>query len=119
MYVCVRSSANEPFGKAAPLGRNHATMAVGSVSFSADDRFILVHRFNSQFRGNLLWLGRVDSIETPFRNLMSFGGVVNSESIDVAPVLAPDGRTVFFQSNRPEGEGDSDIWFTRRVAKAK
>jgi serine/threonine protein kinase len=119
VYVCGRSSANEPFRTAAPLGRNHATMAVGSVSFSADDRFILVHRFNSQYRGNLLWLGQVDSLDAPFRNLRSFGPVVNSESIDVAPVLAPDGRTVFFQSNRSEGEGESDIWYTRRVAKGK
>lgn len=34
---------------------------------------------------------------------------------DRQPFVTPDGRTLFFVSDRPGGQGGNDIWFTRRV----
>jgi outer membrane protein OmpA-like peptidoglycan-associated protein len=34
---------------------------------------------------------------------------------DTQPFVTPDGRTIFFVSDRPGGEGGYDIWYARRV----
>ena len=34
---------------------------------------------------------------------------------DRQPFITPDGRTLFFVSDRPGGQGGNDIWFSRRV----
>lgn len=39
---------------------------------------------------------------------------LNGEWDNVAPFMAPDGRTLYFASDRPGGLGGMDIWLTRR-----
>lgn len=34
---------------------------------------------------------------------------------DTQPYVTPDGRTIFFVSDRPGGEGSYDLWYARRV----
>ena len=34
---------------------------------------------------------------------------------EMTPYLAADGLTLYFSSNRPGGQGDNDIWMTRRL----
>ena len=46
----------------------------------------------------------------------NLGPVVNSSHWESQPTFSPDGRTLFFVSNRPGGLGGSDIWFTRMEA---
>lgn len=46
----------------------------------------------------------------------NLGAVVNSSQWESQPTFSPDGRTLFFVSNRPGGLGSSDIWFTRLEA---
>ena len=43
----------------------------------------------------------------------NLGPVVNSSFWESQPSFAPDGRTLYFISNRPGGIGNSDIWITR------
>ena len=45
----------------------------------------------------------------------NLGYGVNSKNDETTPYLAPDGRTLYFSSNRPEGEGAYDIYVTRRL----
>ncbi|MFO0849074.1 MAG: protein kinase [Gemmataceae bacterium] len=117
VWVVRRRSTDEPFGTPGQYGRLSHTRSVSGPSFSADGRTLLVGRFNRTFPGNLLWLGRLDNPDEPFRNLVSFGPVVNSDAIDTDPAAAPDGRTVYFTSDRPGGLGETDLWLTRRVPK--
>ena len=42
------------------------------------------------------------------------GDTINTESLDGAPSLTPDGRAMYFSSNRPGGCGGTDIWVSRR-----
>lgn len=46
----------------------------------------------------------------------NLGPVVNSSHWESQPTFSPDGRTLFFVSNRPGGLGGSDIWITRMEA---
>ncbi len=49
-----------------------------------------------------------------WRNITNLGAVVNSESWDSQPSISPDGLTIYFASNRPGGQGGTDIWMTTR-----
>ena len=40
------------------------------------------------------------------------GSVVNSSSSDGSPEISADGLTLYFDSGRPGGQGDWDIWMT-------
>jgi hypothetical protein len=44
------------------------------------------------------------------------GPPVNSASREIGPVLSPDGLELYFQSDRPGGYGDVDIYVTRRAS---
>jgi tetratricopeptide (TPR) repeat protein len=46
----------------------------------------------------------------------NMGRVVNTESWEAQPSISPDGKTLYFASNRNGGKGSSDIWKTERAA---
>lgn len=41
-----------------------------------------------------------------------FGSPLNTQNNEYSPVIAPNGRYIVFQSNRPGGEGGMDIWIS-------
>lgn len=45
----------------------------------------------------------------------SRGKTKSRPTYDAHPYVTKDGRTIFFSSNRPGGQGGMDIWFARRV----
>ena len=49
---------------------------------------------------------------------MNLGADVNTDDFtETTPFLAPDGNTLYFSTNRPGGQGDNDVWVTRRIDK--
>jgi outer membrane protein OmpA-like peptidoglycan-associated protein len=56
-----------------------------------------------------------DTVWSRPRNL---GRAVNSDSTDITPFLAADGKTLYFSSNRAGGFGSNDIYMTRRLDDA-
>ena len=49
---------------------------------------------------------------------MDLGADVNTDDFtETTPFLAPDGNTLYFSTNRPGGQGDNDVWVTRRIDK--
>lgn len=50
------------------------------------------------------WIGNQWSIPK------NVGAPVNSKSKETQPSLSPDGRTLYFASNRPGGKGGLDLW---------
>jgi Tol biopolymer transport system component len=47
----------------------------------------------------------------------NLGSIVNSLNDDMGPCISSDGLELYFQSNRPGGEGLDDIWVSRRATK--
>ena len=45
----------------------------------------------------------------------NMGNVVNSINWDSQPSLSADGKTLFFSSNRQDGHGGNDLWYTTRT----
>ncbi|MCB2204388.1 OmpA family protein [bacterium] len=50
-----------------------------------------------------------------WRNISNLGRNVNSSSWDSQPSLSPDGLLLFFSSERPGGQGGTDIWMCSRT----
>lgn len=50
-----------------------------------------------------------------WRNVKNLGPNVNSPAWDSQPAISPDGLMLFFTSERPGGEGGTDLWMTRRA----
>jgi len=63
--------------------------------------------------GNLYYSTRPD---TSWSKIKSLGKPINSIYWESHGFITPDGRTMYISSNRPGGEGDLDIWSSRRQA---
>ena len=69
--------------------------------------------------------GQKDDLYVSFRQKngswsqpMNLGADVNTDDFtETTPFLAPDGNTLYFSTNRPGGQGNNDVWVTRRVDK--
>lgn len=95
----ISKEINTPFNEGAcSISADGSTLIFaaceGRMTFGSCDLFIT-------FRQGNKW-------STP-ENL---GSRVNSQYWDSQPSLSADGRTLFFSSNRPGGEGKRDIWLT-------
>ena len=62
-----------------------------------------------------LCLSRRASIDEPFQPVEILPRVVNSFAADDSPCLSTDGRQLVFISNRPDSEGDFDLYLIRRA----
>ena len=51
---------------------------------------------------------------TNVESLPGTSGAVNTDALEGCPIEAPDGRSLFFASNRPGGHGGIDIWVAQR-----
>lgn len=63
--------------------------------------------------GNLYYSTRRD---TTWTKIKSVGKFVNSIYWEDYGFITPDGRTMYFSSNRPGGEGELDIWTSEKAA---
>jgi len=63
--------------------------------------------------GNLYYSMRND---TTWTKIKSVGKYVNSIYWEAHGFVTPDGKTMYFSSNRPGGEGELDIWSSQRLA---
>ncbi len=50
-----------------------------------------------------------------WRNVQNLGNMVNSDRWESHPAISADGLTLYFASDRPGGQGGTDIWMTKRT----
>jgi outer membrane protein OmpA-like peptidoglycan-associated protein/Tol biopolymer transport system component len=87
----------------------------GAQSISPDGRYLFYTLCNTDFgygSCDLYWAKRIGDRWSRARN---FGPPVNTKFWESQPTIAPDGKTIYFASNRPGGEGGIDIWKTEMV----
>ncbi|HPE33404.1 MAG TPA: OmpA family protein [Bacteroidales bacterium] len=85
----------------------------GAMSITPDGRFLLLtgcHWVNGYGSCDLY---ATEILEGKPGELKNLGAPPNSSQWDSQPSLAPDGRTLFFTSNRAGGFGKADIWKSR------
>jgi hypothetical protein len=67
--------------------------------------------------GSDLWTSTRATTDAPWSVPVNLGPVVNTANNDLHPYVSSDGRMLVFDSDRPGGVGDSDLWATTRAAK--
>lgn len=63
-----------------------------------------------------LWVSNRHSVNDAWSTPRNLGLPVNTIFAELSATLSPDGRTLYFTSNRPGGLGQNDMWMTTRIA---
>ncbi len=75
-----------------------------------------IHRFGTFTAALLLFAtASLCAQNSDSLRLENLGPSINSEYMDVGPVISPDGKTLYFdRTDHPENVGNDDIWFSTR-----
>jgi outer membrane protein OmpA-like peptidoglycan-associated protein len=80
-------------------------------SITGDGKMLILY-MDDGGDGNLYYSTRTD---TTWSRIKSVGKNVNSIYWESFGFITPDGKNIFFSSNRPGGEGELDIWESQRT----
>ena len=69
------------------------------------------------FGGFDIWVSQRPSVNDPWGEPQNLGPNINTPSVENSPTLSPDGRRLYFQSDRPGGFGDLDLYVSERHSK--
>jgi len=83
----------------------------GSPSITSDGKFLYFASSREDGFGNVdLYLA--EFIDEKWSNIKNLGDKINSKSFDSHPTISPDGKILYFTSDRPGGVGGLDIWYS-------
>jgi hypothetical protein len=86
--------------------------------FSTDGLEMYIESVRSGGKGSWdLWVLRRDSIGDAWSAPENLGPTVNTSNVESTASISADGLTLYFNSNRSGGIGNSDIYMTTRVTK--
>ena len=115
-----------PWSAPVNLGPPVSTLLTGSPPEGADfNPFIsrdgLSLYFSSDrpggFGGFDIWVSQRPSVNDPWGEPQNLGPNVNTPSTENSPALSSDGRRLYFQSDRPGGFGNLDLYVSERRRK--
>jgi outer membrane protein OmpA-like peptidoglycan-associated protein len=93
---------------------------VGSATLTPDGNFMIFAATDwedaAQKGSGRTDLYSAELVRGEWSNIRNLGPIVNSSGWDSQPSISPDGRTLYFASDRPGGEGGTDIYVTRLSA---
>ena len=115
--IQAHSFANSEWSEPVNLGAVvNSNVADGSPTLSKDGLSLY---FNSTrpggFGGGDLWVSQRACDDCPWGPPVNLGPVINTPAAENRPSLSVDGHVLFFFSGRPGGQGDNDIWVSRRA----
>ncbi len=117
IYVSKRSSLNEEWGPAIPLSDsiNIPTKNVSNIAISNDGQRLLIY-FDDKGNGEIY-----ESVlrGTDWTSPQSLGAPINTLYHESSASFSPDGKTIYFISNRKGGKGGRDIWMSSKKDDGK
>ena len=86
--------------------------------FSFDSRELFVCSWRSGGSGTDIWVLKRDAVDQNWGPAENLGPIVNSAGTDAGSCLSRDGLELHFNSDRPGGHGDFDLYVTRRADRS-
>jgi outer membrane protein OmpA-like peptidoglycan-associated protein len=86
-----------------------------SNSITGDGKLLIIY-MDDGGDGNLYYSTRSDST---WSKIKSVGKPINTIYWQSFGFITPDGKTMYFSSNKPGGEGELDIWYSEKDASGK
>ena len=113
------AKADFTFGTPVNLGPTVNSPAIdGHPSISADGLSIFFYSERPGGYGDRdIWLATRATKDEDWSLVENAGSPVNTPYRDSAPTISADGLMLFFDSDRPGGSGNPDIWMTTRETK--
>ena len=116
IWMATRPTRDDPWGQRQNLGPTiNSPVEDMDACLSADG---LTLYFNSRRVGGHgdmdIYVSTRPTRSDPWGQPVNLGPPVNGPFSDACPEVSADGRIMFFNSRRPGGLGDSDLWMTRR-----
>ena len=121
LWVATRDTVDAPWSEAVNLGPtiNSSAGEVGP-SISADGLTLYFSDFTSPHRpggyGKAdIWFTTRPTKDDPWGEPVNLGPTVNSSASDRRPLISADGLMLYFDSTRPGGYGQGDLYVTTRA----
>jgi len=112
IWVAMRPTTDDDWDEPINLGPTiNTSISDLATSISADDLILFLGSSRSGGAGgNDIWMSKRPTKEHAWGTLVNLGPTVNSPNTDYQPNISPNGRTLYFTSERPDGFGGSDLW---------
>ena len=119
LWVTTRASISEPWGDPVKLGQAiNTTYTEWHPSITADG---LELYFDSDRPGGEgsedLWVSKRESTADEWGAPVNLGPAINTSDFEEAASISADGLVLVWDSNRPDGFGESDIWMSTRSTR--
>ena len=117
IWVSRRSSVSEPWGEAVNLGPLINTEYDDSKPSISADGLTLYFGSNRPggYGGFDLWMSTRAATTDDWGAPVNLGEPVNGEADETFPCVSADGLEIYFDSGRPGGYGDWDLWVAKRA----
>ena len=118
-FYQVRLQNDSVIGTAEPITILNTPDNEGAHTLSADGTFMVFTACNRPTGYGLCDLYYSKKVDGNWTTAISMGPRVNSAASDTEPSLTPDGKGLYFSSDRVGGLGGKDIWYTQRMSDGK
>jgi hypothetical protein len=122
IYVTTWDSAKQQWAEAneIPGQINQKAAHVACTGISADGKQIFIYKndvTDAESRGGDIFVSKVSN--NKWRTPEPFGKPINTTYWEGGACISPDGKTLYFTSERKGGFGNSDIWMSVRKTKTE
>ena len=127
VWLVTRATKDDPWADPVNLGRIGLDYWIGHIDIlpgrTTPDGLEL-YRYKNNREGGYgaldLWMKRRDSRDSEWGSWVNLGSTVNTSADEMWPTLSPNGLELYFSgysstNTRPGGQGNSDLWVTRRA----